>query len=79
MAAANPSLHFFPSKLGNGSGGKALLAPVQLLLLPVRDRNIRRVGGQIVPQIFHQLELLRRSKVEDGNKRRIHLGRMEIA
>src|SRR5262249_19788070 len=72
MVAADPPLDLVPGQPGSRVAHQVGLAPGQLLLLPVVDRNLGRSRCQIVPEILHQLEFLRRAQVEHGSDIHIH-------
>src|SRR6266436_1890297 len=72
IAAADPAFHFFPRESGSRILQEIRLSPRQLLLLPVVDRYSIGRGGELIPQILHELELLRGAQIKDRWRRCAH-------
>ena len=72
MMPADPPLHLVPGKSRCRIAIQIGLPSIQLFYLPIRYGNIRGRGGEIVPEILHQLELLGWAKIEYGSRALVH-------
>jgi hypothetical protein len=73
MTRPDPSLHLIPGEAGRRVRRQVGLPAVQLFSLPIVDGNDVGRGREIVPEVFDELELLRRAQVEDGSFFMIHV------
>src|SRR4051794_27961759 len=62
IAATNPSLDLFPTQARCRVLHEIRLATGEFLHLPVMNRHCLRARCNVVPQIFYELELLRRAE-----------------
>ncbi len=71
IAAAHPSLDFFPGESGGRVIQEVGFATSQLLLLPIMDWDGLGSSGKVIPEILNQLKLLRRTQIK--YRSRIHV------
>ena len=64
---------FFPRESGGWASHQVGLSAGQLRLLPFMNRNRFGSGRKVIPQVFHELELFRRTQLEDRGMFRMHL------
>ncbi len=66
-ASSRSTADFVPREPRSGRARQRCLSPRQLLPVPLLDRHPLGIGREVVPQVFDQLELLRRTDVEHGD------------
>src|ERR1039457_503707 len=65
MAVAHPALDFLPASTRRRVSEQVRLPSVELLRVPGVDWYCLRRRREVIPEIFNQLKLLRRTKVEN--------------
>jgi len=66
MTAANSSLHFFPRQARRRVALQIRLPSGEFLKLPFVNVYFFGLGCEVVPEIFDELEFLRRAELENG-------------
>ena len=68
MTFADRRLDVFPSDGRSRSRHQAGFAKGEFLFLPLVDRHVVRIGREVVPQVFDQLQLFGGREVEERLK-----------